>query len=72
MNSSIYVLIGSFTLKLTARSHSFTFLRLKFFFITLQKFWKNQPYHESEMGGAILVVMGALMILWDSYQLEVQ
>jgi hypothetical protein len=56
-------------LKLTARSHSFTFLRLKFFFISIRKFFRKEDYYESEMGGVILVIIGIIMILWDSYSL---
>lgn len=59
-------------LKLTARSHSFSLLRLKFFFISLRKFTRGESFYESEMGGAILVGIGAIMMFWDSYTLPVQ
>lgn len=59
-------------LKLTARSHSFTLLRLKFFFISIRKFLRREDYYESEMAGAILVVLGAGMVVWDSWSLPVE
>jgi hypothetical protein len=72
MNYSIWVLIGAMALKLTARCHTFALLRLKFFFISIRKFLRREDYLESEMGGSILVVIGSLMIMWDSYSLPVQ
>lgn len=71
MNYSVWVLIGAMALKLTARSHTFALLRLKFFLISLRKFWRGESFHESEMGGSILVAIGAAMIMWDSYSLPV-
>jgi uncharacterized membrane protein len=72
MNYSVWVLIGALALRLTARSHTFPLLRLKFFFISLRKFWRREAFYESEMGGSILVVLGAAMIMWDSYSLPVE
>jgi hypothetical protein len=72
LNYTVWVLFGTMALKLTARSHSFSLLRLKLFFISLRKFSQGQSFYESEMGGALLVAIGAAMILWDSYSLPVE
>jgi hypothetical protein len=69
MNYSVWVLFGTLALKMTARSHSFSLLRLKFFFITIRKFLRKEDYYESEMGGVLLVMIGVMMIFWDSYSL---
>ena len=57
--------------KLTAGSHSFCFLRLKFFIISLLKFYRKEQCHEGEIGGSLLVTIGLLMMFWDSLFLPV-
>ena len=41
INYSVWVLFGTLALKFTARAHSFTLLRLKFFFTSLIKFTRS-------------------------------
>ena len=57
--------------KLTARAHSFSFLRLKFYFIAIGHVLKKEKYHQAEMAGVLLVSVGITMALWDSLNLPV-
>jgi EamA domain-containing membrane protein RarD len=57
--------------KLTARAHSFCFLRLKFYFIAIGHILKGEKYHQAEMAGILLVSVGITMALWDSLNLPV-
>ncbi len=72
INYCVWVLFGVWSARITSRSHSFCFLRLKFLVVSLRKVYFRQECHEGEVGGSLLAAIGLLMMIWDSFSLPTE